>query len=440
MTERKEQQISAIPRDGRHPSLWKIFFSIIVIVLLAESAIMVVLHLYFSSLPHAEQAFADVFLLMVILFPTLYFFVTKPLLGEILESLRAEQELSAVCLQLNERKTFVESVLTNMQSGILVTDHDCRIQLANPYVLNFFKLELTDILGRNLTGIAPGLCDTIRAGQDGGEAQVHRDIDDIIVGFRRFDLKSPDGAVTGNIISFVDLTEIIAIRHNLRMKERLATMGEVVARVAHEIRNPLFGMTAAGQILSNELAFSPSQRELMDSLLKEAARLNRMVDDLLFCSREPKLNRKLFPLQLLIDETLRINAPMAADRGVVISSCLPDKEVVIDGDQEKIEQVLLNVLKNAIEATPLGGNVSLTLVAGLQDAQIIVSDSGAGIPEDDLEKIFDVFFSTKKRGSGLGLSISKIIMESHGGTLTVRNNPEGGALSTISIPLHGEKE
>ena len=437
MTEQKGTQIATIPTDGRYASLWKIFFSVIVIILFAEAAIMLLLHHCLSSLPPAEQAFVDVLLLTVILVPTLYFLVTKPLLGEMLESLRAEQKLSAAYQQLSERKTFVESVLTNMQSGIIVTDHDCTIKLTNPYVLDFFKSNIENIVGQSVQDIAPGLCDAVRAGLDGGEVPLRADMPGTIVGFRRFDLKSPDGSVKGNIISFVDLTEIIAIRRNLRIKERLATMGEIVARVAHEIRNPLFGMTAAGQILSNELEFSPSQRELMDSLLKEAGRLNHMVDDLLFCSREPKLNRKLFSLQQVISETLRLNAPFAADRGVVISSCLPDKEVVVEGDHEKIEQVLLNILKNAIEATPLGGKVSLTMVAGQQDAQITVSDSGAGIPEDIMEKIFDVFFTTKKRGSGLGLSISRIIIESHGGTLTVHNNPDRGATFTIVLPQQG---
>ncbi|WP_214176142.1 sensor histidine kinase [Geomobilimonas luticola] len=437
MTEQKGPHTSRITTDSSHASLWKIFISVIAIVLFAEATIMLVLQLFFSSRAPAERAFIDVFFLTVILVPTLYFFVTKPLLGEMLESLRAEQELSAAYLQLQERKTFVESVLTNMQSGILVTDPECQIKLANPYVLDFFKSSLEDMIGRNLADIAPALCDAVRTGRDTGEVPLHYDISDIIVGFRRFDLKSPDRAVTGHIVSFIDLTEIISIRRDLRIKERLATMGEVVARVAHEIRNPLFGMTAVGQILSKELALTPPQKELMDSLLKEAGRLNRMVDDLLFCSREPKLNRQLFPLKQMIEETLLINAPFAADRGVTMRSDLTEQRVMVDGDQEKIEQVLLNVLKNAIEATPGGGSVDVTLVADRKGTQIMVSDSGTGIPDDIMEKLFDVFFTTKKHGAGLGLSISRTIIESHNGTLTAHNNPDGGATFVIALPQQG---
>lgn len=437
MTEQNRTHASTITTDSRHASLWKIFISVIAIILLTEAAIMLVLHLFFSSLPPAEQAFTDVLFLTAILVPTLYFFVTKPLLNEMLESRRAERELSVAYQQLQERKSFVESVLTNMQSGILVTDHQCLIKLANPYVLEFFKSELADMIGRNLADIAPGLCEAIRTGRNAGEVPVHNDLSDIVVGFRRFDLKSPDEEVMGHIVSFVDLTEIISIRRNLRIKERLATMGEVVARVAHEIRNPLFGMTAVGQILSKELDLTPPQKELMDSLLKEAGRLNRMVDDLLFCSREPKLNRKMFPLQQVIAETLRINAPFAADRGVIMRPRLVEQQVLVDGDQEKIEQVLLNVLKNAIEATPGGGTVDVNLALSRGEAQIVVSDSGTGIPDDILEKLFDVFFTTKKHGAGLGLSISKTIIESHGGTLTAYNNPDRGATFIIGLPQQG---
>lgn len=437
MTEQTGSLTSTFSRNDRHVSLWRISISLVAIILLAEAAIMLVLHQFFPMLSPALQSLVDVLILLFCLVPTLYFLVIKHLLHEMAESRRAEQELSAAYLQLQERKAFVESVLTNMQSGILVTDHECGIKLANPYVLDFFKSSLADMIGRSLADTAPGLCEVIRTGKDAGEVQIHSDMPGIVVGFRRFDLKSPEGAVTGHIVSFIDLTEIISIRRNLRIKERLATMGEVVARVAHEIRNPLFGMTAVGQILSKELDMTPTQKELMDSLLKEAGRLNRMVDDLLFCSREPKLNRKLFPLHQVIAETLRINAPFAADRGISMRSSLIEQQVLVDGDQEKIEQVLLNVLKNAIEATPAGGTVDVTLVVDKKGAQIVVSDSGMGIPDDVQEKLFDVFFTTKKHGAGLGLSISKTIIESHGGTLTAQNNADRGATFIIGLPQQG---
>jgi len=434
MDNQNRAYMQADSQDSRDGSLWRLFLKIMVAILLAETAAMITLRLFFSSMPYTFQVVIDVLLLLALLHPTLYLLIIKPLLHEMKISRSTEDELSNANLLLQERKKFVESILTNMQSGILVTDPHMRIQLANPYVVDFFKSTTDGLVGKGLNDVAPGVCAALEEGRDSGECHVHRAMVDIIIGYRRFDMIDPSGAFCGHIISFVDLTEIIAIRRNLRIKERLATMGEVVARVAHEIRNPLFGMTAVGQILSRELILSPSQKELMESLLKEAGRLNRMVEDLLFCSREPKLNRKPFALTSVIGDTLRVSAPYAEDRRVTISSQLPEHEVTVHGDQEKIEQVLLNVVKNAVEATPTGGSVSVAIVTERGNARITVSDTGIGIPDDVMEKIFDVFYSTKKNGAGLGLSISKTIIEAHGGTLTAENNPAGGARFTISLP------
>lgn len=349
----------------------------------------------------------------------------------------AEQKLAATYARLRERKAFIESIVSNLQSGIMVTDLEQRIKLANPYAINCFNGNHGNLNRRHLRMVCPELEESLATGADCAEIVVHRDAGDIIVGYNRFDLKGLDDAVVGSIISFVDLTEIIRIRREMKLKERLATMGEVVAQVAHEMRNPLFGMTAVGQILEMELQLTQEHKQLMNSFMKEARRLNNLVEELLGCTKELILRKKSINLRSIIDASIAANEIYAQEKGVSIVTCIPDQQLILLADPEKIEQVILNLLKNAIEASDNGTDIRLAVETGSKTVTTRVMDAGHGIPEELQGKIFDIFFTTKRHGTGMGLSISKNIVEGHGGTLTAQNNADKGATFTVTLPLTG---
>ncbi|MCM2357087.1 MAG: PAS domain S-box protein [Geobacteraceae bacterium] len=355
----------------------------------------------------------------------------------ITERKRAELRLAATYAKLRERKAFIESIVSNLQSGIMVTDLAQRIRLANPYAMNCFNRNHGNLNGKSLRTVCPELDQSMATGADCAEIVVHRDAGDIIVGYNRFDLKGLDDAVVGNIISFVDLTEIARIRREMKLKERLATMGEVVAQVAHEMRNPLFGMTAVGQILEMELELSQEQKQLMNSFMKEARRLNNLVEELLGCTKELILRKKSTNLRSIIDASIAANEMYAQEKGVAIVKFIPDQQLILLADPEKIEQVILNLVKNAIEASGNGTEVRLAVETGTDTVTTRVMDAGHGIPEELQDKIFDIFFTTKRHGTGMGLSISKNIVEGHGGTLTAQNNADRGATFTVTLPLTG---
>ena len=261
----------------------------------------------------------------------------------------------------------------------------------------------------------------------------------VTLGFTRFDLKDADKNSVGHIITFRDLTEIVKIRKEMRQKERLSAMGEVVAGVAHEMRNPLFGMTSVIQILDMELVLSPAHRQLMDSFMKEAKRLNNIVQNLLDGSKELQLHKRSINISKVIDDSVQACQAALQEKTIALSWDRPAREQLLPADADRLEQVFINLIQNAIEACDGGGAIEIALEAGAKSISVHLTDSGRGIPEKVLPNIFDVFFTTKRSGTGMGLSISKNIAEAHGGTLTAENIAGKGAKFTLTLPHDGTK-
>jgi signal transduction histidine kinase len=417
---------------GHNPLI--LFAKALTAVCVAETFAMLVLQFMLPSLSALASTLLDNLILVSLLFPCLFILIFKPLLHEMAERKRVEKSLEELLVELNGRKVFIESILGNIHSGIIVTDLEMRILLANDYALRFLGKSSSELNGMELDETCAGIAASIISGINDAELPLNADPHGPIVGFKRVDLKRPDGAVVGHVITFVDLSEIIKVRNEMRLKERLAAMGEVVARVAHEMRNPLFGITAAAQILAMELKLTEPQKELMTSLFGEAKRMNHLVEELLDCSKEMKLKKTPFDLIKSLNDSLSFNECFTREKTLEVHTFLPAGELRIVADPERIKQVMVNILKNAVDATPPGGAITVKVEETGGNVSIQVRDTGPGIPENILEKIFDVFYTTKRRGSGLGLSISRKIVDAHGGTLTAMNSAGGGAAFTIVLP------
>ena len=320
-------------------------------------------------------------------------------------------------------------------AGTLIASPD--LVAADSYAARFFRKSSSELNGQRLDEIFPEVAASIEAGIDDAEVVYVRGENHPTIGFKRVALKRLDNTAAGHIITFVDISEIIKVRKEIRSKERLAAMGEVVARVAHEMRNPLFGITAAAQILAMELKFTAEQNELMTSLFNEAQRMNHMVEELLDCSKEMKLKKTTFDLIKSLNDALTFNECFMVEKNLSLQKITPDDELFVVADPERFRQVMVNILKNAVDATPHGGTITVTVGELDGTVSIQVGDTGTGIQGDIMEKIFDVFYTTKRRGTGLGLPICRKIVESHGGSLTVRNNDCSGATFTVTLPSGG---
>jgi two-component system sensor histidine kinase HydH len=243
--------------------------------------------------------------------------------------------------------------------------------------------------------------------------------------------------------------QIRTLRRYLRLQEaaarheRLAARGSMAAVLAHEIRNPLGAIKGLAQFLGEKQAADPPQLEMTQTIAQEATRLERLVNDLLSYARPRPPDRQPTTLPALLGEVLRLVLPAAEVAGVVCRLDVPEEVPRIAADPEQLKQLFGNLALNALQAMPKGGRLTLAVrpmdgKGGTRRAvEVAIEDTGSGIPEADLSRIFEPFYTTRTKGTSLGLAICKQIVEAHGGVIrTARTGPEGTTI-LVTLPVEG---
>jgi PAS domain S-box-containing protein len=269
--------------------------------------------------------------------------------------------------------------------------------------------------------------ETRRITQDGREIHV------LLTRMRRLDAR---GRLLGSTAIVRDITARKEMQEALVRARTLAAIGEAAARIAHEIRNPLTGISSALSILSQDHAAGHRHRLICDEMQHEITRVDRVLDDLLTFARHRPLSRQRTDLVRMCEKVLATLASAGELAGVTLRRYLPP-EVVVDVDPSMIEDSLFNLVQNAAHALAGRPEAELTVAVkpGPSGVAITVTDNGPGIPRDVRRKIFDPFFTTKVHGTGLGLPITKKHIEAHGGRLRVRSAPERRTTFEILLPL-----
>jgi PAS domain S-box-containing protein len=265
---------------------------------------------------------------------------------------------------------------------------------------------------------------TRRAGKDGAER---------IVSLSRSALKDSNGEIVGWTAILRDATNQVRVEQELSRARSLAMVGQLAANVAHEIKNPLAGIHGATQILLNETKPGDPKREVLERIANEIRRLDATVRDLLrFAKPEtPRLDRKdLREYASKLAHALREDPRFAR----VEFEFLGEKGFFMHFDERLLHQVLQNLFENACDAVDGNGTITVSFRLDGADAVVEVSDSGPGIPEENLDRVFEPFFTTKPRGTGLGLAICRKNIEAHGGTMSVSNDEGGGARFSLRFP------
>jgi signal transduction histidine kinase len=216
--------------------------------------------------------------------------------------------------------------------------------------------------------------------------------------------------------------------------DRLATIGELAAGAAHEIRNPLTSIKSSLQYLESRCR-EESEKRLLGVALRETDRIDEILAALLSFSRPTELRKEPCDLVALLEESAALVAIQARAKGVDLRTSLPPAAVAVEADGSQLKQVFLNVFLNAVQAMEAGGTLTVeALRAGSGRPLVRITDTGPGIPEEALEKVFDPFFTTKKGGTGLGLSICYTIVKAHGGEIEVRSRLGEGTTVLITLP------
>ncbi len=226
------------------------------------------------------------------------------------------------------------------------------------------------------------------------------------------------------------------MRLHLERTQKLSLLGQIAAGMAHEIKNPLASVKGAVEILSDGSTNPGERAEFKDIVFKEIRRMNRSITDFLEFARPTETKLQRLNLAEVFHSTIKQVQPQAAKRKISLDHSIADP-VMVNGNGEKIHQVLLNLLLNAIDASPAGESVWVTLEQNRENNEAIIriEDSGSGIPESELEKVFEPFFTTKSSGTGLGLAITKSIVDAHHGSIHMHNRTEGGVVAEVRIPL-----
>jgi len=228
-----------------------------------------------------------------------------------------------------------------------------------------------------------------------------------------------------------------------RGREHLAELGQLAGGLAHEIKNPLSTINVNLQLVSEDLARLSGEEPRrwltrLENVRREADRLKGILDDFLAYAGECQLTRRQIDLRRLVEELADFFAPQAQAASVVMRTTLPDQPVRCLVDTDFLKQALLNLMINAVDAMAEGGELIVRLSASHNRAAIEVIDTGTGIGPEELDRIFQVYYSTKKSGTGLGLSTSHRIVREHGGTLDVQSELGKGTRFTISLPMDQE--
>ncbi len=219
--------------------------------------------------------------------------------------------------------------------------------------------------------------------------------------------------------------------------EKMASLGELAAAVAHEIKNPLAGISGAIQVFAEDIPAGDPRKEIMQDILREIDRLDQSVRGLLAYARPPVLRPVKVDMISVVERARGLLARQAEAQGVQIRMPEPGEEVITEADPEQMQQVFFSIMQNSLRLMPSGGTIGVSVkrdgAGGEAPVRVTISDTGMGIPSEDLKNMFRPFFTTKHSGSGLGLAISKNIVEQHGGLIEVESRPGLGSTFHVII-------
>jgi len=401
---------------------------------------------FYRVLPHGYKVISSSViyawddLLTTIATNILAFFVVAYLTGYLSERLlQVEEQLKEREIDVKRLEALNKHIVENINSGILTLDKEGRITSFNRTAERLTGYSLRDVYLRQVEAIFPSLMESPPAGElDTASYREERhfkraDWKDLYLGFS---ISDADDVDVDKIVIFQDLTRMREMEEQLKRDEKLKALGGLAAGMAHEIRNPLASMSGSIQVLEEGLSYEDGDnRRLMDIVLRETARLNDIITDFLLFARPASESREVVELQSIVKDILDVFRNSPVGRGVTVSLEM-EEGLFVEADPRQLQQVFWNLFLNGAQSMPEGGRLDITSRAGGGSmAEITVSDNGEGVAPDDMERIFDPFFSTRDSGTGLGLALVHRVVESHGGRITVRSRRGEGSTFTLTLPL-----
>ncbi|HXT62558.1 MAG TPA: ATP-binding protein [Pyrinomonadaceae bacterium] len=373
------------------------------------------------------------------------FLVVGLLAARLAERQSHSEQLAAATRSLADLRALHERIVESIRSGLITTDLEGQIYTFNAAAEEITGYKTEEVGGKNASmffgDMSRQIADSMEAAAS-GKVSPRFEVDSLTqsgfmlhLGFSIAPLFLESGETSGLVITFQDLTDVRVMEETARRQDRLAAVGRLAASIAHEIRNPLAAMRGSIQMLRSEMKEDSDHTQLMEIILRESDRLNKIVTDYLNYARPRPASIEAVDVCALIRETLKLlrNSPEISD-GHALKEDLPDEALMIKGDAEQLKQVCWNVARNALQSMPNGGEFNVT--AKKTDAHrvhISFKDSGCGMSPEQVERLFEPFTSTTG-GTGLGMSIVYQIIRDHSGTINVRSREGTGTIISVELP------
>lgn len=371
----------------------------------------------------------------------------------------AEQTQRRTALELALLRLEQKSLIESLRSALLFLDESLQIKLSNRAARTLFHLSDHDSALLSVKQLAPllealgghlGLSSAMQAGQRLSVNEFCLPINgrEVWLFVTCAPYLDESGKARGMMLIADDMSEEVLARSRLMQHERLATMGKLGAQVAHEIRNPLSAIALNVDLLAEEMAESgfghdeiaagqrdqrAEMRALINAIATEVDRLTVVTNDYLRLTRLNPLRKRGEDLRMILDELLTLFQENFNHRHIRVHFEAPPGETLIEADSAQLKQAFMNIVKNAIESMPQGGEIQVRLSTQNRRAVVEIEDSGLGMDEGQLSKIFDPFYTTKESGTGLGLAITQHIVEEHEGVMTCASAPGKGTCISVSF-------
>ena len=357
--------------------------------------------------------------------------------------------LNKKVLELDNQTRFLNSILGSMHSGVVAVDNHGKIMTFNNVAENTLNTIARDVLGTrfrssfgHIGGFVDLLLDSMSKNKEinnlkrvieMGDGETRNIESSISI------LKDENGAITGAVETFYDLSEICELKGRLNSASDLVSVGTMAASIAHEIRNPLNGIEGFASLLERDL--EGNNLRLVKHIIKGTKNINGIVTDLLFLARPIKLNLRRYELTKIIDKALLFVDQELGHKGcanIQIEKDYDSSDGFILCDPDRLQQAFLNVLLNAIQSMPEGGKIRIftrkSTTKDIPVMQVGFVDTGDGIKDGAIKKIFEPFFTTEDDGTGLGLAIVRKIIELHEGRINIFSGPEKGTTIMVNLP------
>jgi two-component system sensor histidine kinase PilS (NtrC family) len=374
------------------------------------------------------------------------FFAIAYLSSQLAENLRkVGAELRDKNGQVANLQAKTENILESMRDGLLTTNLEGVVSELNGSGAAILDLKPEELRGKRIQSIFPGLQTGTLSFPSANAFSARQEVTYVtpraeprILGISISPLMVPAIGVAGFVYNFQDLTEDKRREAEYRTKDRMATLGRMAAGIAHEIRNPLASITGSVKLLQSISRLDEDQTKLIEIVSHESERLNKLVSDFLLYCRDQRYEPQKVDLLKVIDETLVLlsNHPLFG-ANLRVEKRFPPRLPPVWADPDKLRQVFWNISDNALKAMPEGGVLTVQAEeAGERAVRVILSDTGVGFSEQQLEKVFEPFQPGFSGGTGLGLAIVYQIMQGIGGAIRVESKAGNGTRFILELPKH----